>query len=313
MTVDPAFRLDTPPRLEHMSSRNRFTLIAATAAAAVVLSACSGTAPAEPKPWPSAGAGLVAAAPTSAAVADNWISMPAQPVPPAERDISLLHPRFSATVAPGVGVWEQGTDKVCTLGPAVAPEMDLDRRGYLTAKHCDQPGTAQAVIYADAAHTDPRPLGVYTPRKPGSLDATSLWLASDAAAHASIAGRPVAGVLTKPALRAMVSGPAPAPKACVYGAVSGLKCGDLIDADDTEISVEVPTGEGDSGSAVFLVDGNTGGVTPIGLVSSGSGSFTYATYLDQVLREVGAKLVTDPAVAVDPRTDARYSDQVPSR
>ncbi|SIJ94223.1 hypothetical protein [Mycobacteroides abscessus] len=289
-------------------SRNRFTLIAATAAAAMALSACSGTAPAEPKPWPSAGE--VAAAPTSATVADNWISLPDVAVPPAERDISLLHPRFSATAAPGVGVWEQGTDKVCTLGPAVAPTMNLDRRGYLTAKHCDQPGTAQAIIYADAAHADPRPLGVYTPRKPNSLDATSLWLASDAATPASIAGRPVAGVLTTPALQAMVSGPAAAPKVCVYGAVSGLKCGELIDADGNEISVDIPTGEGDSGSPVFLVDGNTGSVTPIGLVSSGSGSFTYATYLDQALREVGAKLVTDPAVAVEPRTDARYSDQV---
>lgn len=290
-------------------SRNRFTLIAATAAAAVALSACSGTAPGEPKPWPNVDTGGAVAAPTSARVADNWIGLPDEAVPPAERDISLLHPRFSATAAPGVGVWEQGTDKVCTLGPVVAPEMNLDRRGYLTAKHCDQPGTAQAIIYADAAHADPRPLGVYTPRKPNSLDATPLWLASDAAAPASIAGRPVAGVLTKPALQAMVSGPAAAPKVCIYGAVSGLKCGELIDADDTEISVDIPTGEGDSGSPVFLVDGNTGSVTPIGLVSSGSGSFTYATYLDQALREVGAKLVTDPAVAVKPRTDARYSDQ----
>ncbi len=293
-----------------MSSTKRYALIAATAAAAVALSACSGTGGAEPKPWPNVGTGGAVAESTSTAVADNWISLPDAAVPPAERDVSLLHPRFSATAAPGVGVWEQGTDKVCTLGPVVAPEMNLDRRGYLTAKHCDQPGTAQAIIYADAAHADPRPLGVYTPRKPNSLDATSLWLASDAATPASIAGRPVAGVLTTPALQAMVSGPAAAPKVCVYGAVNGLKCGELIDADDNEISVDIPTGEGDSGSPVFFVDGNTGSVTPIGLVSSGSGSFTYATYLDQALREVGAKLVTDPAVAVEPRTDARYSDQV---
>ncbi|ANO17376.1 trypsin domain-containing protein [Mycobacteroides abscessus subsp. abscessus] len=290
-----------------MSSRNRFTLIAATAAAAVVLSACSPTAPAEPKPWPNEG--QLAAAPTNAAVTDNWISLPGVAVPPAERDISLLHPRFSATAAPGVGVWEQGTTKVCTLGPVVAPERNRDDRGYLTAKHCDQPGTAQAIIYADAAHTDPRPLGVYTPRKSGSLDATSIWLASDAAAPATIAGHPVAGVLTDTALKELASGRAPAPKVCVYGAVSGLACGDLIDADDRELTVDIPTREGDSGAAVFLYDEGTRAVTLIGLVSSGNDSFTYATYLDEALRELGAKLVTDPAVSIASATDPRYSDQ----
>lgn len=308
MTLESAIRLDQARRLEHVSTK-RYALIAATAAAAMALSACSGTGGAEPKPWPNAGAGGAVAAPTSATVADNWISLPDVAVPPAERDISLLHPRFSATAAPGVGVWEQGTDKVCTLGPAVAPTMNLDRRGYLTAKHCDQPGTAQAIIYADAAHADPRPLGVYTPRKPNSLDATSLWLASDAATPASIAGHPVAGVLTDTALKELASGRAPAPKVCVYGAVSGLACGDLIDADDRELTVDIPTREGDSGAAVFLYDEGTRAVTLIGLVSSGNDSFTYATYLDEALRELGAKLVTDPAVSIASATDPRYSDQ----
>lgn len=291
----------------------RFAQVTAAAAAAVALSACSGTAPAEPKPWPTAvGTGAAAAAPTSARVADNWIKLDPQPVPDSERDISLLHPRFAATATPGVGVWEQGTTKVCSLGPAVAPTMSPTSRGYLTAKHCDQPGDAQAIIYADAAHADARPLGVYTPRKPEDIDATTLWLKPGATAPASIAGRPVAGALTKTAVRGLVSGSAPAPKVCVYGAVTGLKCGDLIDADDTEISVDIATEHGDSGGAVFLVNGNTGAVTPIGLVSSGSGSYTYATYLDAALHDLGAELVTDPAAAVDPRIDSRYSDQATS-
>lgn len=286
----------------------RLALVAALAAVGVALSACSG-AP-EPKPWPSAvAAEKTVAAPTSAKLADNWVGLPTAPVPDSERDISLLHPRFAATPSPGVGVWEQGTTKVCSLGPAVAPTMSSTSRGYLTAKHCDQPGDAQAIIYADAAHADARPLGVYTPRKPEDIDATTLWLTSAATAPASIAGHPVAGAFTKTAVRGLVSSSAPVPKVCVYGAVTGLKCGDLIDADDTEISVDIPTEHGDSGGAVFLVNGNTGAVTPIGLVSSGSGSYTYATYLEAALHDLGAQLVTDPATAVDPAEDSRYSDQ----
>jgi hypothetical protein len=303
-------------------SRNRYAFATTAALAAVAVSACTATAPAEPKPWPSAGA--VAAAPTSATVkpagspantpvTNSWAALPAQPVPDSERDISLLHPRFSATAAPGVGVWEQGTSKVCTLGPAVAPTMSPASRGYLTAKHCDQPGEASAIIYADAAHTDARPLGVYTPRKPEDVDATSLWLQSGTAAPASIAGHPVAGVLTNAAVKSLVSGSGPAPKVCVYGAVTGLACGDLIDADDNEISVDIPTREGDSGGTVFLYDEGTRAVTPIGLVSGGSGSYTYATYLHTALRSLGAQLVTDRSVAVDRSTDTRYSDQVTAR
>lgn len=293
-----------------MSSRNRFALIAATAAAAMAVSACSGTAPAAPKPWPSAGE--VAAAPTSAAVSDNWTSLDPVPVPDKEKD-ATGH-RFGP-LAPGVGIWEHAagvaTDTGCTLGPAVAPDMAPANRGFLTAGHCDKPDRTQVLTFADAAHAAPQFVGVYTPAPVGGrpVDVTSLWLTPGTTAPSGIAGHSVAGVLTKPALQAMVSGPAAAPKVCIYGAVSGLKCGDLVDADGTEISTEISTRNGDSGSPLFMVNGNTDAVTLIGLVSSGSGSFTYAIYLDQALREVGAKLVTDPAVAVDAGTDSRYSDQ----
>ncbi|WP_157931150.1 hypothetical protein [Mycobacteroides abscessus] len=293
-------------------STKRYALIAATAAAAVVLSACSPTAPAEPKPWPNVGTGGVMAAPTSATVADNWVSLPAASVPDKERD-TAGH-RFGP-LAPGVGIWEHAagvaTDTGCTLGPAVAPDMAPANRGYLTAGHCDKPDRTQVLTFADAAHAAPQFVGVYTPAPVGGrpVDVTSLWLTPGITAPSGIAGHSVAGVLTKPALQAMVSGPAAAPKVCIYGAVSGLKCGDLVDADGTEISVEISTRKGDSGSPLFMVNGNTDAVTLIGLVSSGSGSFTYAIYLDQALREVGAKLVTDPAVVVDAGKDSRYSDQ----
>lgn len=288
-------------------SRNRYALVTAAGLAAVALSACSGTGAAEPKPWPAEG--KVAAAPTSATVrpaTNNWVGLPDQPVPDSQRDISLLHPRFSATAAPGVGVWEQGTNKVCTLGPVIAPTMSPTSRGYLTAKHCDQPSVASAVIYADAAHTDPRTLGVYTPRNPEDADATSLWVSPGVAAPASIAGHPVAGVLNATAVKALASGSSAAPKVCVYGAVSGLVCGDLIDANDKEVTVDITTRDGDSGGAVFLYDEATHAATLIGLASSGSGSYTYGVLAETALRELGAQVVTDPAAAATVRGDSRY-------
>ncbi|RIS02757.1 hypothetical protein [Mycobacteroides abscessus] len=289
-------------------STKRYALIAATALATVALSACSGTTPGEPKPWPNVDTGGAVAAPTSATVADNWISLPDTAVPPAERD-TAGH-RFGP-LAPGVGIWEHAagvaTDTGCTLGPAVAPEMNLARRGYLTAGHCDKPDRNQVLTFADAAHTNPEFAGVYTPRKPGSLDATSLWLASDAAAPASIAGHPVAGVLTKSA----VSDPKlEGQPVCVYAAVSGLKCGTLVTVDGDEISVDIPTLPGDSGSALFMVNGNTDAATLIGVLTDNSkGSTSYGVVADTALRDLGAKLVTDPAVTIAPRTDAHYSDQ----
>lgn len=291
--------------------RNRMYAFAAAAAlAAVALSACS---PTDPKPWPTAAAAEAVAAPTSAAVADNWIGLPAQPVPDSEKD-TTGH-RFGP-LAPGVGIWEHNdgvaTDAGCTLGPAVAPSMSPANRGYLTAGHCDKPDRTQVLVFTDAPHASPQFVGVYTPARAGGrqVDATSMWVSPGTSTAASVAGHPVAGVLTAAALKQLVSAPAPAPKACLYGAVSGLKCGDLVDADDNEISVDIATLPGDSGSPMFLVDGNTGATTLIGLLTDNSeGSTSYGVVADAALRSLGAKLVTDPAVAVDPHTDARYSDQ----
>lgn len=298
--------------LEHVS-RNRYALITAAAAVAVALSACAGTGGAQPKPWPNVGTGGAVAAPTSAAVADNWVALRAQPVPDTEKD-TTGH-RFGP-LAPGVGIWEHkdgvATDAGCTLGPAVAPSMSPANRGYLTAGHCDKPDRTQVLVFTDAPHASPQFVGVYTPAPAGGrqVDATSMWVSPGTSTAASVAGHPVAGVLTAAALKQLVSAPAPAPKACMYGAVSGLKCGDLVDADDNEISVDIATLPGDSGSPMFLVDGNTGATTLIGLLTDNSeGSTSYGVVADAALRSLGAKLVTDPAVAVDPRADARYSDQ----
>lgn len=314
MTRDQPTCLVPGGKLEHVST-NRFALITAAAAAAVALSACSGTGAAEPKPWPSEG--KVAAAPTTETVkpaANSWIGLPAAPVPDGERD-TTGH-RFGP-LAPGVSVWEHeagvATDAGCTLGPAVAPTMSPTSRGYLLAGHCDKPDRTQVLVFTDPSHASPRPVGVYTPAPSGGrkLDATSLWLQPGTSAPASIAGHPVAGVLTTAALKELVSGSGPAPKACVYGAVTGLSCGDLIDADDKEVTVDIPVRKGDSGSPMFLYDESARAVTVIGVLTDNSrGNTSYGVTAETALRSLGAKLVTDPAVAVDTRADARYSDQI---
>src|SRR5690349_12756250 len=99
--------------IEHMSS-TKYALIAAAAAMAV--SACSGTAPAEPKPWPSAGAGPVAAAPTSAVVKPAW------------KDVTVTLPtdanggQYGSAPFPGITLGQHqysGKTQDCTAGPAV--------------------------------------------------------------------------------------------------------------------------------------------------------------------------------------------------
>lgn len=292
-------------------SRSRFAQVTVAAAAAVALSACSGTSSGEPKPWPTAvGTGEVVAVPTSATVTDNWVGLPAAPVPDSQRD-TTGH-RFGP-VAPGVGVWEHGagiaTDTGCTLGPVVAPGMSPVNRGYLTAGHCDKPDRTQVLAFSDAAHASPQFVGVYTPAPAGGrpVDAVSLWVAAGTSTPTSLAGHPVAGVLTKTA----VSDPKlEGQPVCLLGAVSGLVCATLVTVDGDEISVDIPTQKGDSGSPLFMVNGNTNAVTLVGLLTDNSqGSTSYGVVADTALHDLGAKLVTDPSVAVDAGRDTRYSDQ----
>lgn len=268
---------------------------AAALAAAAALSACAGEGP---KPWPSA-------SPAAVAKPTRWVSdLPAQPVPADRRDTSEWQLRFDSVPAPGVGIWEQGTDNGCTLGPVVAPTMSETSRGYLTAGHCDSVVVADAVIYADANRTDARRVGVYTGTvDEGYRDSTALWV-TGTAAPASIAGRPVAGLLTKAAVKELPTNTA----VCVDGAVSGVICGPLSEADGDRIQIEVPTREGDSGAAVFLVS-DTGAATLVGQVKKSSTRYTYATFLESALADQHAKLVVDRSAATAAKGDPRYSDQ----
>lgn len=276
----------------------KFTLTAAAVIAAAAVSAC---APTESKPWPNAASSSTAAV----AKPTRWLAEVApQPVPADQRDTSEWRLRFGSTAEPGMGVWERGTDSGCTLGPVVAPTtMSPTSRGYLLAGHCDSAVTAQTVTYSDADRSDAHPLGVYTPwTQDKPVDATTLWLQPGTAAPASIAGHPVAGVLTEAATR---SPELIGQTVCVLGAVSGLVCGPLADA-SAQIVVDATTHEGDSGSAMFLVS-NTGAATVIGILTKSEATGgSYGVIADTALQGVGAQVVTDPTAAAAARGDARY-------
>lgn len=285
--------------------------VTATTAAVIAAAAVSACAPASEKPWPNAGAGSSTAA-VAKPVTHTWISLAAQPVPVAERDTTQWRLRFGATAAPGTGVWEGAQG--CTLGPVVAPEMSSSGRGFLTAGHCDIAGTATVVAYADAGHADPRPVGVYTPAPPAGrpTDVVSLWTSPGVAGAPSIAGHRVAGVMTQAAVKALPTAwteGATATPVCIYGAVSGLLCGELAFTD--RLTVRLRADHGDSGAPMFVVDETTGDVTLIGvLTDSNLGEHGFGEFLEPALDDLDANVVVDPAAATAVKGDPIYSDRV---
>lgn len=245
----------------------------------------------------------------SAPATPHWISLPAAPVPDSARDTTQWRLRFDSTPAPGVGVWESGTKDGCTLGPAIAPTMSPTSRGYITARHCDTPAAVDAVTFADAGHADARPVGVYTPSA-GPLDATTVWMNPGTATPTTIAGHKVAGVLTEAAVKELPTrwpDSAKATPVCVYGAVTGFACGELSFTD--QLTVKVRTAPGDSGAPMFLVDGNTGAITLLGLLTRGVDDVTLGEFLEPALKQGGAMAVTDRSAAISPAKDKRYSDR----
>lgn len=255
------------------------------AAAAVVLSACSTGVAGQPVADPASSTATVAvpSADPSANVESTWLTIPAEQAAAAPRRITLTQ---SATGAP------------CTAGPAVAAAAAVGHRGYLTAGHCDQvPGSS---VTAGGQAVAP-----YTGTIAGEYGATVTWGASSASP--TVAGRNVVGVLTREATQKLDYHT----PVCVDAAVSGVRCGVLVDADEDGIGAKVSTVPGDSGSPMFLVGPR--GVVLIGLVEESATPYSYAAYLDPLLAQMGAKALTDRTAAVDPRTDPRYSTATTSQ
>lgn len=202
-------------------------------------------------------------------------------------------PEAEAAAAPRrIALTQAATGAPCTAGPAVVAASGPGRRGYLTAGHCDQ--VPNSAVSAGGEAVEP-----YTSTITGTYGATVTWGTTSAAP--TVAGRKVTGVLTREATQKLPYHTA----VCVDGAVSGVQCGLLVDADGEGIEAKVDTVPGDSGSPMFVVGAR--GVVLIGLVEESAPPYSYAAYLAPLLDKLGAKALVDRGVAVDPRTDPRYS------
>lgn len=293
VTRRSVIRLDRRGMIERMSSKT-FALIAAAAAMAV--SACSGTAPAEPKPWPSAGE--VAAAPTSAtATLPMWKDVTGQGHE-GERDATPYRAQFGLDPLPGVEIIHAkgsgaGDTVPCTLGPAVTA-------GYLTAGHCAQDYSADQYLMGSPTG-DPRLLGTATPVVAGPVDAAVIETSRASAGATRIGGSwPVAGVLTAAGVQQLVP---VGSFICFDGAVSGVRCGARLADTDEMIQFASGAKHGDSGSPVFLVDGE-GRAVLVGIVTASDlSATTSATYLDAAL------MATGTAARLDPKTSPLDSAQ----
>lgn len=284
-----------------MRSR-KYALIAATAAAAVAVSACSGTAPAEPKPWPNAG--NVAAAPTSAAVATEKPAFTWKAVT-VEMPTDGNGGQFGSAPFPGITLGQHqynGKTKDCTAGPAVT---DGSRTGFLTAAHCNESPGENVFVFPSGA--DPVPVGTYPhANPPGFGDITAIWPTVPAAPGVTrIADRfRIAGVLTAQAVKALPVGT----PVCINGTRTGVHCGPLLSAgadlrwswDDTDDN------GGDSGAAVFLVDAANNAVL-VGVFHGNTRTVASASYLDTALRGLNTKVILDRGSTIAPGSMG-YSD-----
>lgn len=290
----------------YMGNTRSIVATAALAAAAAAMSACSATdTSAAPVAAPdvvisTAGqtAEATAAAMRAAAApkADNWVSVPASAssVP-------------AGVLAPGafidVGTAESGGS--CTLGAGIRAG---DRSGFVTAGHCDRYGDMVRLDSSTGA-----PLGVlsdadksYDSVAKVALDYAAVWTASPAPTAAMVAGLPVAGVMTREAASKLPSGT----PICFDGATSGVTCSPLKLAGITSLLTDSVAVGGDSGSPVFVVDGNTGAATLLGIMSGSNADLTEVAYLDPALERLSAQALVDPTAAAAVAGDPRYSANI---
>ena len=288
----------------YMNKCSTLVATAALAAAAAAMSACSSTADNAAAPAvgdvviSTAGqtAEATAAAMRAAAApkADNWVSVPASAssVP-------------AGVLAPGAWMSIPERGKFCTLGAGIRAG---DRTGFVTAGHCGDDGMAVRLDSRDGA-----PLGVlsdadksYDSVAKVALDYAVVWTASPAPTAAMVAGLPVAGVMTRAAAAKLPSGT----PICFDGATSGVTCSPLKLAGITSLLTDSVAVGGDSGSPVFVVDGNTGAATLLGITSGSNADLTEVAYLDPALERLGARALVDPTAAAAVAGDPRYSANI---
>ncbi|WP_170092334.1 hypothetical protein [Mycobacteroides abscessus] len=289
-----------------MRSKTGFAMTA-VAAAAVALSACSSQVAGQPVAAPATGNVSEAASTNAALQPLRWKDVQAEA---PEFDYDDVGSRFGPAVYPGIGVTQVGADKSttdCTAGAAVTG-------GVVVAGHCDAAPGGRVQIYPNAQGFSPIPVGVITDRVLQQVDPIQDFalLRTDSMAPGStkIAGQwAIAGVLNEEAAAQALPAGSPV---CVNAAVTGVRCGAVLSTDDGdgEILFDVRTEIGDSGAMVFAVDSDTNAATLIGIVRGGDKVTSTATYLAPALDKLHVSALVDPAAAVNPRTDPRYSPAV---
>jgi hypothetical protein len=304
--VTTRFFTKTPDRatLYYMNRCSTLVATAALAAAAAAMSACSATdtsaAPVAAPDVVVSTAGQTAEATAAAMRAaaapkpDNWV------VPASAVSVP------AGVLAPGAWMSIPERGKFCTLGAGIRAG---DRTGFVTAGHCGDDGMAVRLDSATGA-----PLGVLSDAETSydsvakvGLDYAAVWTNASAPRAATVAGLPVAGVMTRNGAMTLKSGT----PVCFDGATSGLVCSPLNGADITSFAIDGVAKPGDSGSPVFIVDGDTGAATLLGITEMVK-TMTTITYLDPALERLGAQALVDPTAAAAVAGDPRYSANISS-
>jgi hypothetical protein len=226
--------------------------------------------------------------------------------------------QYGGDPVPGIVIAQQNGDdpQLCTLGTAV--RTTDDNPAFVTAGHCDvHPGNPlqlypSADISGDDARVLPSPFarkedtdGKPDPKTGVASDSALVPLTGTLPDDATvIAGRyRVAGVLTTDAVRNLP----PRTPICFDGAMSGVHCGEVAQADDQGALRFRPAGgasdgtvfirKGDSGAPLFVLDADNHAAL-VGILSSGtkSGDIGWATYLEPALQRLHVQALLNPSV-----------------
>lgn len=200
---------------------------------------------------------------------------------------------------PGVSIMQTGDFAIttCTASWAVvSARLDV---GYLTAGHCDKNQGAPIWMYANNAGTKKLSLSPLQNAERG-VDGTghghdSALFFLPPTQQATGYGTDVAegvklrGVMSVSQARQLPAGT----PVCMNGSRSGLTCGPLIAARDTDLEWGGGAVEGDSGAPVFVVD-RRGDAMAIGMLQRGpTQTDNFATYLAPVLSRLQLRAVVE--------------------
>lgn len=292
--MSPAAAMIDPMRTRTVAA------LAATVAVTVVLTGCA--------PATTAGTAVAPSGAVEASAPPERVEAPA-----VYRDVSRQGERFDTHPTdptqwgpaplpgsllipiPNRGQW------TATLGPAVTGAEHPAANGWLTAAHVAPEGSMVG-IFTDAGEETDLYLGVLADTVDrGAVDRGLIWtydLPLDTAAT-RVAGYPIAGVMTRAAVRDLP----PGTPICLAGARAGTVCSPKRAGDPAVLLFDNRAGGGDSGAPVFVVD-SAGNALLIGLLAGSADTaerIARATLLEPVLRDLGLRAVTARGVMpVDP-------------